>query len=330
MLNELSTNHWRYAAEDQRLWVTDAAFYAEHPRLAARIPLASQWAELVADRLRQAGLGAARIGADGAGPLARAVGLLPRAKLELVVDAMRALRWVKHPEEIALMREIAGLSDWVQEQYREAIRPGRLVQEMDMAMAALMAEEGGRRFPGEHLEIMRCWTLSGPASAAPHGDGRQAGAKIEAGHGLVNIVIPRVNGLVVENERTWFCGKPTPRQVELFEAATAANEAAAGAAVTGAPVSAIDAAAQAVIERAGFGEHVLHRTGHGMGTLGHEFPEDMAFNHRPLLAGEVYSAEPGLYVFGLGGFRHDDTVVVGAEPEVLTRAPKDLRSQTIA
>lgn len=330
VLNELSTNHWRYAAEDQRLWVTDAAFYAEHPRLAARIPLASQWAELVADRLRQAGLGAARIGADGAGPLARAVGLLPRAKLELVVDAMRALRWVKHPEEIALMREIAGLSDWVQEQYREAIRPGRLVQEMDMAMAALMAEEGGRRFPGEHLEIMRCWTLSGPASAAPHGDGRQAGAKIEAGHGLVNIVIPRVNGLVVENERTWFCGKPTPRQVELFEAATAANEAAAGAAVTGAPVSAIDAAAQAVIERAGFGEHVLHRTGHGMGTLGHEFPEDMAFNHRPLLAGEVYSAEPGLYVFGLGGFRHDDTVVVGAEPEVLTRAPKDLRSQTIA
>lgn len=330
VLNELSTNHWRYAAEDGRLWVSDAQFYAEHPRLSARIPLASQWAELVADRLRQAGLGAARIGADGAGPLARAVALLPRAKLELVVDGMRALRWVKHPEEIALMREIAALSDWVQERYREAIRPGRMVQEMDMAMAALMAEEGGRRFPGEHLEIMRCWTLSGPASAAPHGDGRQAGARIEAGHGLVNIVIPRVNGLVVENERTWFCGKPTPRQVELFEAATAANEAAAEAAVTGAPVSAIDAAAQAVIERAGFGEHVLHRTGHGMGTLGHEFPEDMAFNHRPLLAGEVYSAEPGLYVFGLGGFRHDDTVVVGDVPEVLTRAPRDLRSQTVA
>jgi Xaa-Pro aminopeptidase len=55
----------------------------------------------------------------------------------------------------------------------------------------------------------------------------------------------------------------------------------------------------------------------------------MAFNNRALLAGEVYSAEPGLYVFGLGGFRHDDTVVVGDVPEVLTKAPKDLRSQTI-
>ena len=330
ILNELSTNHWRYAAEDQRLWVGDGSFYAEHPRLGARAPLASQWPEMVAAKLKAAGLARGRIGADaGGGPLARAAALLPGLRIEVPLAEIRALRWVKHPEEIALMRQIAALSDWVQDRYRENIRPGRLVMELDMAMAVLMAEEGGRCFPGQHLEIMRCWTLSGPASAAPHGDGKQAGARIEAGHGMVNIVIPRVNGLVVENERTWFCGQPTAQQVRLFETATAANEAAAGAAVTGAPVSAIDEAALAVIEKAGFGAHVLHRTGHGMGTLGHEFPEDMAFNTRPLLEREVYSAEPGLYVFGLGGFRHDDTVVVGTAPEVLTRAPRDLKSQTI-
>ena len=32
ILNELSTNHWRYAAEDGRMWLRDARFYAEHPR----------------------------------------------------------------------------------------------------------------------------------------------------------------------------------------------------------------------------------------------------------------------------------------------------------
>lgn len=330
VLCELSTNHWRYGQQDQRLWVSDASFYAEHPRLRERLPVKAQWAELVAEKLRERGLGAARIGAEAAGgPLGRAVALLPKAKLEPKLAELRELRWVKCAEELALLREIAGLSDWVQDRYREAIRPGRMVMEMDMAMAALMAEEGGRRFPGEHLEILRCWTLSGPASAAPHGDGKQAGAKIEAGHGMVNIVIPRVNGLVVENERTWFCGKPSAEQQRLFETATAANEAAAAAAIAGRPVSGIDAAAQAVIERAGLAEHILHRTGHGIGVLGHEFPEDMPFNNRALLADEVYSAEPGLYVFGLGGFRHDDTVVVGEVPEVLTKAPKDLRSQTI-
>lgn len=330
VLNELSTNHWRFGAEAQKLWVSDVQFYAEHPRVTERLPVASQWPELVAERLKQAGLGRARIGVDaGGGPFAKAVALLPAAKLEVATSECRQLRWVKHEEEIALMRRIAGLTDWVQDQYREAIRPGRLLMEMDMAMAALLAEEAARRFPGDHLEIMRCWTLSGPASAAPHGDGRSSGARISKGDGLVNIVIPRINGLVVENERTWFCGKPSERQRHLFETARAATEAATDAAVTGNPVHAIDAAAQAVIEKAGCAHLMLHRTGHGMGTLGHEFPEDMAFNSRPLLANEVYSAEPGLYEWGLGGFRHDDTVVVGASPEVLTRAPRDLRSQTI-
>jgi Xaa-Pro aminopeptidase len=262
--------------------------------------------------------------------LGRAAALLPQLKLDGATASCRSLRWVKHAEEIQLLREIAALTDWVQDRYREAIRPGRLVQEMDMAMAAALAEESARRFPGEHLEIMRCWTLSGPASCAPHGDGRSSGQRIEKGDGLVNIVIPRVNGLVVENERTWFCGKPSERQAFLFETARAANEAACEAAITGHPVCAIDAAAQAVIERAGCADLILHRTGHGMGTLGHEFPEDMAFNTRPLLENEVYSAEPGLYEWGLGGFRHDDTVVVGARPEVLTRSPKTLASQTIA
>lgn len=330
ILNELSTNHWRFTAEAQRLWVSDAMFYAEHPRLTARIPLATQWIDLVAEKLKSAGLHRSRIGVDAlGGPLARIPGAVPYLRLIAATADCRALRFVKHPDEIALMREIAALSDWVQERYREAIRPGRLVQEMDMAMAALMAEESARRFPGEHLEIMRCWTLSGPASCAPHGDGKSSGARIEKGHGLVNIVIPRVNGLVVENERTWFCGQPSPRQIELFEAASAANEAACAAAVTGRPVSSIDAAAQAVLERAGVAHLILHRTGHGMGVLGHEFPEDMPFNSRALMEREVYSAEPGIYEWGLGGFRHDDTVVVGGTPEILTKAPKDLKSQTI-
>ncbi|SEE64457.1 Xaa-Pro aminopeptidase [Rhizobiales bacterium GAS191] len=330
ILNELSTNHWRFSLEAQHLWVTDAEFYAEYPRLHRRVPLASQWAEMAADRLKRAGLNRSRIGVDaGGGPLARVPGLLPQLRIETATQECRKLRMVKNEEEIALMREIASLSDWVQERYRENIRPGRLVQELDMAMAALMAEESARRFPGDNLEILRCWTLSGPASCAPHGDGRSSGARIEKGHGMVNIVIPRLNGLVVENERTWFCGKPSQRQAELFEAARAANEAACEAAVTGEPVCGIDTAAQLVLERAGVAELILHRTGHGMGLLGHEFPEDMAFNTRPLMEREVYSAEPGIYQWGLGGFRHDDTVVVGEKPEILTKAPKDLASQTV-
>jgi Xaa-Pro aminopeptidase len=330
ILNELSTNHWRYAREDKRLWVEDVSFYAEHPRCSSRLPVVGQWAEMVADRLTQHGLAGARVGAETPGGLlGKAMSLLRRAKPEPMLPELRSLRWVKCREELALMRQLASLTDWVQEQYRENIRPGRAIHELDMSMATLMGEEAARRFPRENLEILRCWTLSGPATAAPHGDGRQIGARIERGHVLINLIIPRLNGLVVENERTWFCGDPTPKNATYFEVARAANEAALAAAVIGQPVCAMDEAAQSVIEKAGFGQFIMHRTGHGMGTLGHEFPHDAAFNHRPLLKDEVYSVEPGIYVFGLGGFRKDDTVRVDTKPDVFTASPGDIKSQTI-
>jgi Xaa-Pro aminopeptidase len=45
----------------------------------------------------------------------------------------------------------------------------------------------------------------------------------------------------------------------------------------------------------------------------------------------VMSVEPGIYVDGVGGFRHSDTVVVtDGGCEVLTRFPKSLRELTVA
>jgi Xaa-Pro aminopeptidase len=328
LLNELSLHHWRFRSEARQLWVEDASFYAEHPGAAGNgLPLVAQWPDVLAGKLREAGLGKSRIGFEGSMPT-RLRELLPNlSALDLSLPC-RALRLIKHPEEIAVMREAAALADWTQERYRENIRPGRLVQELDATMAALAYGEAARRFPGEELQ-MSCYTLSGPASAAPHGDGRSIGARIESGHVLINIVEPRLNGLIIENERTWFCGGPTARQILLFEAARNATIAACEAAVTGNAVCRIDEAAREVFEAAGVSSLIRHRTGHGMGLECHEYPEDMAFNTRPLMEGEVYSAEPGLYEWGIGGFRHDDTVVVGSPPEILTRSPKDLLSQTI-
>jgi tetratricopeptide (TPR) repeat protein len=40
--------------------------------------------------------------------------------------------------------------------------------------------------------------------------------------------------------------------------------------------------------------------------------------------------EPGIYVYDLGGLRLDATVVIGASPEVITQAPRDIKSNTIA
>jgi len=325
VMNELSMHHMQFSLEQERVWINDVSYYAEHPRVVDRLPLVTQLPELLATRLKAAGLARSRIAVEGGNAiLAQAARILPELSWRNATSECRSLRWQKHKEERDVMAAAASLSDWLQDRYRENIRPGRLVQELDYAMATLLVQEAAERFPGEHFEVMRCWTLSGPASASPHGDGASCGARIQEGDVLVNIVIPRLNGITIENERTWFCGAPTPEQARMWSAAQAANAAAIDAARTGNPVCMIDAQAQAEFEKAGYAHLIRHRTGHGMGILGHEYPEDMAFSQRPLLKNEVYSAEPGIYAYGIGGFRMDDTVVVGDTPLVLTNTPKTL------
>lgn len=330
LLNELSTHHVDMARERGTLWADDVWLYSEHPRSTDRLPVLPQFPELLAAALRDRGIRKGRIAVDSAGGhFARIPALLPGTELVGVEAHLREARWVKTAEELALMRQCAALTDWGQARYREEVRPGRLVADVDLEIARRCAIEGAERFPGQQLEL-RVRSSAGPASAAPHGSGADASARFEAGQGIVNILVFRLNGMTVENERTWLLGRCSDTHVRALEAAIAAQEAAIAKLVAGTALFEVDAAAQAVIEKAGYAEHIRHRTGHGMGTAGHEFPEDMPWSPRRLRENEVYSAEPGIYLYGVGGFRHDDTVAVGrAAPEVITRAPKSVPEVTI-
>lgn len=331
VMNALSTGHVGFARERGSLWIDQVRFYCEFPLDDRDSRNRKSFLDLVQDAVDAAGLVQTRIGTDGEAAWNKE---LRRANAEIdidvFVDELRSLRWVKHEEEIAIMAKIADLSDWIQERYLEEIRPGRLLHELDYSIARMAFEKAASDFPGENFEL-RFYTLSGPSSASPHGDGGQAGARIEKGHGIVNIVIPRLNGVTIENERTYFCGAPSDMQKRAYDAALEANIASIDQMVAGNPVQDIDQAARAVFAGAGFYENVLHRTGHGVGQIGHEFPADMPFNKRLLQKNEVYSAEPGIYLQGIGGFRIDDTVVVGSDkPEVLTKSPKSIEVVTIS
>jgi len=331
IMNELSTHHLMMARERGTLYVTDYALYVEHPRWTGRTYTRERWQELLATRLTAAGVGRGRYAADRIAAFRGVRRWLPGpVEFTSAAGFLREMRMVKDPAELEILRLAAALTDWAQDRYMEVVRPGMLVAELDLDVARRMAVEGAARFPADRLEV-RVFSLAGPASAAPHGTGADAAMRLERGDGVVNIIIVRLNGLVVENERTLFVGPPrTDLQRRAYEAATAANLAALEKFVAGVPVAEVDAAAQAVIERAGFGAHIMHRTGHGMGIAGHEFPEDMPFTYRPLREREVYSCEPGIYIYGVGGFRQDDTVIVGrTTPEVITHRSKRLDDQIV-
>jgi Xaa-Pro dipeptidase len=82
---------------------------------------------------------------------------------------------------------------------------------------------------------------------------------------------------------------------------------------------AVDAAARKVIEDAGFGpgyRYFTHRVGHGIGMDGHEWTYLVRGNDTRLRPGMCFSDEPGVYIPGELGIRHEDVIVItegGAE-----------------
>ncbi len=85
----------------------------------------------------------------------------------------------------------------------------------------------------------------------------------------------------------------------------------------------VDAAARSVIVDAGWGEAFVHPTGHALGLEIHEHPRVASTVDALLVAGNVVTVEPGVYLPEHGGVRIEDTVLVtsdGCQP--LTHAPK--------
>jgi Xaa-Pro aminopeptidase len=120
-------------------------------------------------------------------------------------------------------------------------------------------------------------------------------------------------------------GEPPAEVAEAYAVLHEGQRAATAAAVVGTPCEAVDAAARDVIAAAGYGDRFIHRTGHGIGVEAHEDPYMVAGNRAPLVAGNVFSVEPGIYLPGRFGLRLEDIVVATVDgPERLNHASRDL------
>jgi Xaa-Pro dipeptidase len=140
----------------------------------------------------------------------------------------------------------------------------------------------------------------------------------------------RINGYGAECERTYFLAPPTARMRELFVTMRQARQRALALIRPGVPCAEVDEAANGFLRDEGLGEYLLHRTGHGFGLGNHEGPWVAAGSDDVLAANMLISVEPGVYLPGLGGFRHSDTVLVtGDGYQFLTHYPLDLEDLVI-
>ena len=129
---------------------------------------------------------------------------------------------------------------------------------------------------------------------------------------------------------TWvgFNGRHTPeRYARAFAAVAAARDAAIGlvqrSAAAGQELRGwqVDRAASSVLRTAGYGDHILHRTGHSMGESVHGNGVNMddyeTHDDRRLLVGTGFTIEPGVY-FDDFGIRSEINMIVGPRDAVVT------------
>lgn len=309
--------------------------YFDYP---GRVPPVQSLGEALARR----GYGRRRIGIDqsaagGMGYIGVDVArFLPEATFVHAPDVVLGLRLRKTQTEIQFLQTSASWGRRVLHMLLGAIQPGRLEIEVGMHVSTeathLLLEEIGP----DYLHVLAygygpafAVFTAGPATAFPHP--LPLNRRVRAGDGIICGVGATLGGYNSELERTMFVGPPSPEQAHYFELARDIQAYAAKALQPGRKASDVEADIRGYIQSKGCLDLVRHRTGHGIGLDIHEPPWIDEGDHTVLEPGMVVSCEPGLYVPGLGGFRHSDTVLVTKDgPANLTEdAPHELEALTI-
>jgi Xaa-Pro aminopeptidase len=233
---------------------------------------------------------------------------------------VQRLRAVKDAGEIARIRASCELADEALRTVLEDGLVGRSEREVAIELELRMRRLGaqGPSFPSI--------VASGAHGALPHAQPREQAIPKDV---LVTIDWGAIyEGYCSDCTRTYATGEGiSARAREVHELVLRAQQCGLDALRAGPSGREIDALAREVIEQAGHGEHFGHGLGHGVGLEIHEGPRlsRTAPEDEPLLAGNVVSVEPGVYLPGELGVRIEELVAVSDSGcEVLTGLPREL------
>ncbi len=235
-----------------------------------------------------------------AADLERALGRRPRDGRGVFLQ----LRPVKGDEEVDRMHRASRLARAAYDEVKKKLAPGVREAEIGVALRDAMARRRGAE----------PWSLVqfGPTSAIPHALG--GARKLRRRDAVLLDFGCACDGYQSDLTRSfWFGADPPARYQEVRDMVVAAFHAGLAAVRPGVTAESVDAAARAVIEEAGYGPRFTHRTGHGLGMDIHEEPYIVRGNATRLVAGMVFTIEPGVYLPGEFGVRHENDVLVTAE-----------------
>ena len=227
------------------------------------------------------------------------------------------LRMVKDDEELEAMIAAQRIAERALEEILEEIRPGVTEKEIAARLQYLMLHYGGSDMSFDPIVV------SGANGSLPHGVPSEK--KIQQGEFVTMDFGCIYHGYCSDMTRTVAVGFATEEMHRVYHTVLTAQLAGINAARAGVTGREVDGAARAVIDAAGYGAYFGHSFGHGVGVEIHEAPNASPGNEKPLPAGAVISAEPGIYLPGKMGVRIEDVILLTEKGcRNITKAPKEL------
>jgi Xaa-Pro aminopeptidase len=247
------------------------------------------------------------------------VELVPVGSLasDVASGPVETLRAVKEPAEVEALRRAGALSDDVFAALAGERFTGRTEREIASWIEAAFRERGAERLAFSSI------VAAGANGASPHAE--PGDRPIEKGT-LVTVDAGCVDGGYCSDcTRTFATGDLPGELTDAYALCLQAQLDGLAAVRAGAKARDVDAASRVAIDAAGLGDRYGHGLGHGVGLDVHEAPALRPESENVLVAGNVATVEPGIYLPGVGGVRIEDLVLVtdnGAER--LTQAGKEL------
>ncbi len=248
-------------------------------------------------------------------------GWLPRAEVIPTVGLVEELRQLKDQGEIDRLSRAAAITDEALSEVAPTLVAGRTEREVARDLERAMVDLGadGLSFP--------IIVAAGPNSAKPHAV--PSDRPLAAGDLVVIDSGAAVDGYGSDMTRSFLLDPVTDDDLALYRAVEAAQAAGVDMVADGVDQRAVDEVCRSVLADHDLAEAFVHGTGHGIGLEIHEEPFLSTRSTGVLVAGQVVTVEPGVYLPGRGGIRIEDSVLVtsdGCRP--ITKFPKDHRVPT--
>jgi Xaa-Pro aminopeptidase len=239
------------------------------------------------------------------------------AGLELrpVDGVVERLRAVKDEEELEGVRRAAAVNNAAFERIAQERLVGRSEAEVSWMVEQALHDAGGA---GLAFPVI---VASGPNAALPHHYPGER--KIERGETVVVDAGAVVDGYCSDCTRTFATGQLPDDLQTAYDVCLRVQETVLAEVRAGADARELDAHSRRELDAAGY--ESAAGLGHGVGREIHELPALRPTATGSLVAGNVVTIEPGVYLAGRGGIRIEDLVIVTEDgAEVLTPFTKEL------